>query len=1058
MLVVDSTVCAWCNTPLLSGSASASMERLDDISESIDGGSPELSTITPTLTTPTKVAMPGGESVTVAEHPSELLEGGRPIGTQEKEERGVDVMGGSPSNRAYPHNLDQWLDESREALHGTEPTGDVPLVLEDESKSPTEEAGKSSKKTSTLLEHDRVRTSPKKASPKRDMIPQQPLFDDEEDEEYELLTMATVPSQPLSPMSQGAMQLWETTPPHSPSDVTLVNDQQQWSGKQLTGQEQQAPPPVAANAPSHLRSRVDTKRKRTVESSSSANVTGAFVESIDDPLYQDDEYEETSVKREHGRGRPVRVTVEPPSDSSGSHNFGASSNIQLSVERMPSEGPSGVSSDAALLELSGSGDWSSSVEAVPSYRLTGRRNVAASHPLAMDSDSSREDEGECSLENSIMAPDFYKLCGTLVQDSNVQQRRPTQSRTRAPPNSIATGGLSDSTQTARRNSLDQGSASDIWVPIPHPSRHTLHSVCLSDQLLWVIDGQGTVFYTTTDSKGKDWQRMKRPFQEIASSPSGNVVWALYQQNAYVRLGVGLSPASSVWKNTTRSTPLAKLIKQIAVDEKGVWVVKTDGQVLFRKDVSESNPEGKVWKEVGHAAGFSFVACRDGIVWVLTTSGKVFIREGITISLPSGARWTEVKAPSLSVVSITSNGAVWGLSHQESSLGFRCGVTKGKPMGKGPWWEVSLSALTHPSSPYNSLWQVMTSEGSQILAPLSSFSPLSTLGSLMHFPNQTKLVSVTASTKSGVCVLESGSKLHACWKSATGYHYSYACKDGVFQLTNWTKLAATGTSLWVVREDGELFCVTSEEKLVRIECESAVTLITASPSVLWVVTKNKIWSRQGMAAQSPEGYSWDYIELSTPLDDAKLRHIVCGNQAVWAIDGNGVPYFRFGVHSREPGTGMSPAWIPVDDNPHPFLQIAVSPDNWLVWACDDNFTVYVRTGVTQDYPVGLAWDAIPNEQIKVLCAACGTIYALTPTGELLCRHGITERNPQGNYWRRMPGKYASLATGANGKLWTLDEKGQVWRQESKVLPVSRQADVSQEDFEMSMVVDPSWEVV
>lgn len=1003
------------------------MERLDEISEAVEledspdfshdtptSATPTLATpATPTLATPTKAATDADQPESVEDIP--VKEEDKAVDrTQTKPDKHADVSLSPPSNAAYSRNLDQWLDTDL----GSPPPAN------------TDRKGKG-----RSLEPEPTSPSPVKEDSKSREL--KPLFDDEEDMEYEFLKLTPVPQG-----SQHALQLMEDTPPQSPTDVTLVSNR---SGEISRGQDHQVRPLVAM-AFSYPRGMAGTQRKPTVE----GGISSSLVESMDDPLYTGDDHKGLKFGQERVQHEHVKVTVEPPSDSSGSHKFGGSS-----VERT-SEEPPGLGSDAAQFELSGSGDWSSSVENFPSCRNAPGMKMLAVCPLTGDSDSSRDEDGQCPLESSIVAPDFYKLCGTLVQDSSLQQRKAVSLPPRSRPGMLTSG---ESKQTTQRDSEDLSSGSDIWVPIPHPSRHSLQSVCLSDQLLWVIDNQGMVFYTTINSKGKDWQRMKKPFHQIASSPSGNVVWALYQQNTYVRLGVGMSPVASVWKNVTRSSPLAKSIKHIAVDENAVWVVKADGQVLFRKGVSQSNPEGKVWMEVGHAAGFSFVACCGGIVWVLTTGGKVFIREGITTVLPSGSRWTEVKAPCLSAVSITGNGVVWGLSQQDSSLGFRCGVTKGKPMGKGPWWEISLSALTHPTSPYNSLLQVMTSEGSQILAPLSSFAPLSTLGSLMSLTTQPKLLSVSASRRAGVCVLETGSKLHACWKSATGYHYTPACKDGVFQLTNWTKLAVTSNALWVVREDGELFCVTSGDKLVRVECESNVTLITASPSVLWVVTKDKIWSRQGMTPQSPEGYSWDYIELSELLDNAKLRYIVCGNQAVWAIDGNGTPYFRFGVHSREPGTGMSPAWIPVDENKSlSFLSIAVNPDNWLVWSCDENFNAYVRTGVTQDYPVGLAWDLIPDEQIKTLCAVCAKIYALTPNGDLLCRHGITERNPQGNYWRRIPGKYVRLAAGAKGELWTLDDKGQVWKQESKVLAVSLQSDTNQEEFEMSMVVDPSWEML
>ena len=130
--------------------------------------------------------------------------------------------------------------------------------------------------------------------------------------------------------------------------------------------------------------------------------------------------------------------------------------------------------------------------------------------------------------------------------------------------------------------------------------------------------------------------------------------------------------------------------------------------------------------------------------------------------------------------------------------------------------------------------------------------------------------------------------------------------------------------------------------------------------------------------------------------------------------------------------MSPAWVPVEDNPHPLLKIAVSPDDWLVWACDENYNVYVRTGVTADFPVGRRWESIPGEHVKELCASNEKVYALSQSGELLCRYGISESNVQGNYWRKMPGKYEHITVGEFGELWTMDSKGQVWKQEWKVM--------------------------
>lgn len=683
-------------------------------------------------------------------------------------------------------------------------------------------------------------------------------------------------------------------------------------------------------------------------------------------------------------------------------------------------------------------------------------------------DSSHESENEAEMDNSEVVADWYKLCGGLVQDSRkTSQQRPSLKP--LPPPTLREEVTTFEPVHRRRiervdKSLNEEEESsplaDIWVPIPHPSRHNLQSMCLSDKLLWVVDTRWNVYCTTMESRGRDWQNIKRNMSQISSSPSGKNVWGIYRHNAYVRLGIGMNPEGSQWRNITKNTHLAHRIKQLAVDENAVWAISTDGKVLFRKDVGEAMPEGKVWQEVTHgSSGFSFITCCQGIVWAITSLGKVFCRTGITPSVPSGKRWTDVKTPKFVSISITTRGVVWGVS-LDNSIGFRCGVSPSRPSGKGPWWEVCINALNTSSSPFSPLWHVMSPDGNSILTSVSSFvtTNLPTLPGLPGLGN--KVLSISASSKSGVVVLETGNRLHACWRSTTGFHYSPACKQELFQFMSWSKLAAGGSALWLVRaDDGDLYSVAFGENLKRIECPAKVDLLAASPMCMWIVSNESIWSRQALTVEVPEGISFDYIELSTQLHDTKLRNVACGKRSVWAIDAKGVPHFRFGVHAREPGTGMSPAWIPVEDNPQPLLQVAVSPDDWLVWACDVNYNVYVRTGVTVDFPVGRKWELIPGEHVKELCASNEKVYALSQSGELLCRYGISEKNIQGNYWRKMPGKYEHITVGEFGDLWTMDAKGQVWRQEWKVMTVSSQPTTKkEEEFEKSVIVDHGWEML
>ena len=602
--------------------------------------------------------------------------------------------------------------------------------------------------------------------------------------------------------------------------------------------------------------------------------------------------------------------------------------------------------------------------------------------------------------------------------------------------------------SARESSPDPDA--DIWVTVPHPCRGHVQSICLSDHLLWLVDSRGMVYCTEINTKGKRWELIKHQMQQISSSPSGSAVWGMYRHNVYVRQGVReLNKLGNVWMNMTKGTSLAQKIKCVCADEEGVWAVKNDGQIIFRKGVSCRTPQGRVWVEVGRAAGFTSVTACSGVVWATNASGRLFYREGVTEQNPSGRKWVEMKAPPLEAVCMTQGNIAW-IIDGEGKMGFRCGVSRGQPTGKNPWWEVTVSTtLLHSSLPFNSLWQVMTSEGSQFLSSVSSLIHT-------HLPGHHKLLAVSASNKSGVCVLESGSKLHACWRSTSGYHYSSASKDGVFQLTTWTRFGSGSTGLWVVRDDGELYCVTPQDKFIRIECADTVQNMAVSSTALWVMANNQLWSRQGMTTAVPEGISWDYIELSPQLHQRKLKHIVCGKRAVWAVDGTGVPHFRFGVHAREPGTGMSPAWVPVDDLSHPIQQITVSNNDWLVWAVDENCNSYVRTGVTPDFPVGTVWEVVPEQPVKQLCAHGRKLYALTPSGNLLCRYGITETNFKGNYWRQLPGNFSQISVGHGGVLLGLDSKGSILRQQCKTLTVSQDSEFLMHGFEGG--VDNSWEVV
>jgi hypothetical protein len=653
-----------------------------------------------------------------------------------------------------------------------------------------------------------------------------------------------------------------------------------------------------------------------------------------------------------------------------------------------------------------------------------KKEVAKFDDYYEDSTSLADSNGEAYLEESQVGADWYRLCGNQVLHSQL-----TKQQLDSPPSSPAYN-LDDSSEETDQSETP---TANIWVPISFPdhNQHSLQCVCLSDKLLWIVSSKGSVYCTRMEAllgRDQSWKVIKGYLHQVSSSSSGNNVWGTYGHNAYVRLGIGLNPEGTQWRNVTSNTQYANRIGHVAVDETAVWAVSTSGKILFRKDVGQPYPEGKTWQEVKNGSEspqltFRYVACCCNVVWAVTTAGEVLCRTGISHHVPNGRKWKAVKVPKLVSISITSEGVVWGVS-ESNSIGFRCGVSVSKPSGKGPWWEVCIDALSTTVTP------IASHPGTSIIDTISS------LMDHLPFLEQNNFVSISASSKSGVVVLDQkGQHLHACWKTVTGFYYTPASSSDLFRSMSWSKIAAGGTALWLTNSvDGDLYSQ-SEEALTRVECPVKVSQIAASPSRMWIISEDSIWSRQMLSTKVPEGIAFDRIELSAELQYAKLHHVAYGKNSAWAVDGNGVPHFQFANQPQEPGA-MSPAWVSLEDNPHPLKMITVSPNDCLVWACDEYHNIYARIGVTPNYPVGEKWELIPEEKATELCAENTKIYALTQNDELIYRYGIDENNAQGNYWRKMPGRFEHIAVnGETGGLWTMDSDGKVWKQEQVVVSVA-----------------------
>ncbi len=662
--------------------------------------------------------------------------------------------------------------------------------------------------------------------------------------------------------------------------------------------------------------------------------------------------------------------------------------------------------------------------------------TTSNHPLySGGSDSDTEDDEDTYKSErgeSVIASDYYSLVDQLANQTNDDVMEGFgKRRDRAEAFVPLVQEEEEDTEE-----LDPPSA-DCWETIPQPSRHAIQMVCLSSTSLWLVNAKSCLFWSHASNKGQNWQGLKKHISHISSSSDGVIVWGVYHHQAYVRRGISdLNAAGSSWFNTTRNASVSRKIKSVSCDNNAVWAITTDGRILFRRGVCEEYPEGKVWIEAKSSNTFIQVSSCGGIVWALDMSGRAYVRENVGDAFPAGTKWRDVKTPHFTAISVLENGLVWGID-VEDRLWFKCGATSFEPEGSGHWFEVTIGSLSKATGTgfVDGMWKVRSTE-------LRSNSFLHSVTSKLVHSTSNKFIALSACNQSGICLLTSDNELHACWNSLTGYHRQPACVDPLFSVSVWKHCASFNNVPWAIREDGELFCFPSGKSL-RVECQDQVRVLSASPAAVWALTQKDIWSRQGICDEIPQGYSWEYIELGSHMQGLKIQQLAIGNNVAWAVDNHGKLHFRFGIHPREPGTGMAPAWIEVPDEQENSLQmsqlvfesIVVSPDDWLVWALDRNGCAYARKGVTSDFPVGRYWELIKSEKIKALAASSCKIFAITANGDVLRRKPITEGLPGGIYWRKLPGKFNVLSTSPSGDLWLIGEKGIIMKQKSKVVMVN-----------------------
>ena len=648
-----------------------------------------------------------------------------------------------------------------------------------------------------------------------------------------------------------------------------------------------------------------------------------------------------------------------------------------------------------------------------------------------------------SRQQSIANSDFTSLFKKCIDDmaTRREHRKELFGTVSPQPKEIVDHELKE---PVKEDKLVAALTTDIWSTVPPcPSKLAAKRIAAAGRILWVMDSKGTTYWYSLEND--QWNTEKQAMEYISSSPSGLVVWGLYKGQPYVRKGITKKlPQGQSWYKVDRES-----MKLIAVGESCVWTVNQDDKLMCRQGVNSVCPEGFQWQYTQFKASFakSITFC-DDVLWACDKMGTLYALN--TADGLSHAQWETVNGCLLESMSLTKGSIIWGVEQQLGTVFFRCDVAPVNPCGSGPWWEVTT---VQPVNPETSFAETLANKVTSVVPDaittrIDSFSnrvtnslPVSfiksTIGSFMD--NSDVIKKISASSQA-VWVLDGKGVIRYCCGVVTGSRYVSVSSLEMMMVSLWTQVSAMSTVplsqgglVWALRSTKELFCFDKEGNVSQIEYPSSkIEQVASSTTAVWIVTNKGVYARDNITKHNPKGTGWTKVDMGSQNNDT-VSWLSCGKLVVWLVDSSGTVSMRFGVHSTDEAS-LALAWIEVD-SPCNMTQVMVGTEDWLVWACDTHYNVYVRNGITDTFPIGEKWELVPGCKAINLCTSGNYVWALCPGGELLCRYGVKQDNVMGDYWKNLTGRFCHISATLCGQLWVINEKGRLLKRETRLLSVS-----------------------
>lgn len=602
--------------------------------------------------------------------------------------------------------------------------------------------------------------------------------------------------------------------------------------------------------------------------------------------------------------------------------------------------------------------------------------------------------------------------------------------------------------TAKQNEDDEvhlkaDQLAESWMGYSGPSCGIL-SLVVTDRYIWCLDFKGGLYCSGLPNGGLNWLKFEENVHQVALSQSGSLLWKVEQKTmtAYA-CGKVTIKGKRHWYKALDDTTF------VALGDDTAWIIRTNGDLYLQTGLSADRPCARSVK-VDCPCPMAQMAARGSVVWALSEQRGVFYREGLSSYCAEGEQWkfdtvSESQGLEPICIALGENNTAWALD-TSGSLWFRTGVTAKNPQGEDDhWWQVSITdyVVFDQGSLFQTLIQATQTVATVTRAPVERVAERLRVAFLsQHSQCQPSLISVNSS---GVWIASGRNEFHVAKGSLIGTFWRGVVPRGTASATKWAFAFSSavpgkeGSFLWIGQSRKDLFCIWDQDLQMRpftVQFPPDVEMVqlSACRDALWGLDHYGRVHIRTLSSSCPTGMHWTLLDLSQ-LGDVKFLSLSCGIQNVWACDANGMVYFRVGTQPLNPSM-MLPAWICIEPPEQPvglhLVRIQTSPNDRMLWALDNRGYVHVRVGITEEMPVGTAWEHIPGLQASQLVLSMRTAWVRLANGEVARRYGITEKNPAGDYWKKIPGLVSWLAVTPMDELWAVTPAGALNQRLTKTL--------------------------